>query len=74
MTTYTFDRVTRRFTKKVPCAVCGKPVERSKTEWMTSSPFNGWPTREELRQRLGEREAEWQAKTETHKKCEARNG
>ena len=70
MTTYTFDRETLRSTKRVPCSICGRTVERSRTDWVSSNPFNGYPTVAEMRAKLREREAEWKARPETHQKCE----
>lgn len=36
----TFDKITRRFTKRVPCLKCKAPVSRQKTFFQTENPFN----------------------------------
>ena len=69
MTRYVFEEVTRRASKVVKCAGCGKTVRRRRTFMQTLNPFNknaaGDPkTRSEIWIELDEQAGGWQAEPE----------
>ena len=73
---YVFEKVEYRAVKSVPCAGCGKKIRRQRTFWATENPFNvnldGTPrTRAEIRERLREMAAAWDAQPERHARCAA---
>ena len=70
-----FQEVSLVATKSGVCNVCGKQCKRSQKFWETINPFNlnaqGFvKTREEIRDELSEKVAEWQKSPAMHKKCE----
>jgi hypothetical protein len=77
MTTTTFDKVQRRFTKKGKCPACGRQATRSTTIWHTINPFNRDPntgaprTREQVRTEVAREGYLWIAEPVYHKGCES---
>lgn len=74
MTHHTFEEVTHRVTKHVPCRVCGKKVTRSTTLSQTINPFNtgadGTPkTRHQIHAELDAEAKAWYPWNDIHQKC-----
>lgn len=74
MVRYTFERIKRKASKRVPCTVCGKAVTRQRTFEQTLNPYNvnadGTPrNREEIWIALGDEAEAWRAEPETHTGC-----
>lgn len=73
-TTYRFDEIKQRGTKKVKCAKCGKSLNRSKTFYQTLNPFNRLAdgtvkTVHDISIELQQEMAEWQKEPETCSNC-----
>lgn len=66
--TVKFDKIPFKKTRQGKCPVCHKKVVRSMTVNLTSNPFNGWATREELRASADQEFARWKPDF-THEKC-----
>lgn len=67
MPTYTFEKVTRPVSKRLPCPTCGKKIRRSTTLYQTLNPFNKnedgtVKTFKQILAELEEQAKEWQAK------------
>jgi len=74
MTSYTFEEVTRKVTKRVPCRVCGAKMTRSETLSQTINPFNKNPdgtpkTREQIMADLKAKAERWHPWNDIHEKC-----
>lgn len=74
MTRYTFEEITHRVTKSVPCRACGKKLSRSTTLSQTLSPFNrvghGFPkTEQQIRAELKVEAEAWHPRNDIHRGC-----
>jgi hypothetical protein len=73
-TVTTFDRVTFRATKSLPCPGCGRLTRRQKTFGQTLNPYNRTKlglvkTREQIMAELRAEAARWQRVPERHENC-----
>jgi hypothetical protein len=71
---HTYEKVTQRVTKNLPCPTCGKKVRRSTTICNTVNPFNrnaddeikSWT---EVRQDVLDQAVEWRTTPEVCTSC-----
>lgn len=66
--TVKFDKIPFKENRQGKCPVCNKKVVRSMTVNLTSNPFNGWATREELQVSADQEFVRWEPDF-THEKC-----
>jgi hypothetical protein len=71
---YSFEKVTHRAEKRVPCTICGRKMTRAKTFWQTLNPFNknadgDVKSREEIYRELKAEADAWKSQPETHWMC-----
>jgi transcriptional regulator NrdR family protein len=74
MTRYTFEEITRKVTRRVPCRVCGVKLTRSETLSQTVNPFNkdddGNPkTEQQIVAELKTQAETWHPWNDIHEKC-----
>lgn len=72
----TFEKVTYKARKRVPCTVCGKTVVRQTTLYQTLSPFNRdkatglLKTAAQITAELIVKAERWKTEGATHERCQ----